>query len=612
MEIKPIDSLDISECLRLLKIDETSLKPDGLEYLDRLPGADADIVARLKKLLEEESEAFNRCMTISDYEDYLSAWPDGIYRTEAESRVADYVAAKAEADRFEQNAKSVKGLRLYLKLYPDGAYAKTARQMLAEKERNQRRMKTIVMTVIIVTVFILCVTNCHPVSRLSVSEDEVVIGKRGGTEMLTVSTDALKRNVRVWAVDDWIEETLSGSFLSICTGENIYDRRTGKVKIRAYATFFGLQYRMFEEEVTVIQESGLPTFLNVSENHIYFDKYGISKSLSSFSVNTDGCGLEITTDSDWIDMKKDIDEDEEKVTAKVSMKAGLNDGGAKYGKIMVKSGDKTKFVYLHQESGLATFFRVQRTSLVMSEDGSGEGKVYPVGVETDGTSWSVKSAPSWLTAYADMVDKRLEVTVPKNTGQIKKGTIILASNNGHTQSVDVEQQGDPTEFEAEETLLRFGTSRSYEYVSIINDSHKSLRASKDVSWITVTVINGNRIKLSCSANDYDPPRSGLVYVSCGGRSDEILVTQDGWTKCSNCGGDGYVNCPKSGYWVNQFGGWMYMWDNGRHILRHTYTSWASGIPVPAKEDSECSECGGDGQVRCGKCNGSGKIKKSFL
>lgn len=355
MEIKTIDSLDISECLRLLKIDETRLKTEGLEYLNGLSGADAAVVARLKKLLEEESEAFNRCVTISDYEDYLSAWPDGIYRTEAESRVAGYVAAKAETDFFEKNATTIKGLRFYLKFYPDGVYAKTARQMLVEKGRRQQRcMRTIVAVVIMVVVFILCVTTCHPATRLYISADEVVIGKRGGAETLTVSTFALKRNISVLAADYWIDEELSGSSLTLDVRENVYGQRTGKVKVYAYSTVLGLRYSKLMKEVTVIQQSGLPTFLDIKYDDRDYSKYKWGKT---FTVCTDGCELEITTDKDsseWYYMRKDIEEGAENTMAKVTVtmnRRALDGERFKKDSIMVRSGDKYDVVYVYYDHG---------------------------------------------------------------------------------------------------------------------------------------------------------------------------------------------------------------------------------------------------------------------
>ena len=104
-------------------------------------------------------------------------------------------------------------------------------------------------------------------------------------------------------------------------------------------------------------------------------------------------------------------------------------------------------------------------------------------------------------------------------------------------------------------------------------------------------------------------------MSCGDEQVSITVKQDGWSRCSSCGGDGEKDCPNlhTNPWTTEFGSYAYVWVNGQHVLRRMYTSWTGwmGAPVPKVEDRICSDCGGDGHVECSKCDGTGKIKKSY-
>ena len=220
-------------------------------------------------------------------------------------------------------------------------------------------------------------------------------------------------------------------------------------------------------------------------------------------------------------------------------------------------------------------------------------------VYTDGTSWSVYSAPHWLTAYADLEDNRLKIQVPANTGKIKSGTITIKSNNGDLRDISVSQDGDPTNFGTAKSSIKFGTSSDYEYVTIYNDSRKQLSISEYEDWISTSVIDKNRIKISCIRNYDDPPRSGTVYVHCGNEQISTTVKQDGWTTCWNCGGHGRFQCQYPGLWGA--GGYHYV----QEFVMNYYTGMGNYVYNP------CPNCGGSGTIKCSKCDETGKIKKSY-
>lgn len=606
MEYKKIDELSISECCAELNIESQQL-PTILENIS----GPQEIVDRLKSLVDADMSAFKSCYTIEQFEKYLELWIDGLHRSEAAQRVAQLKAQAEELAFYKTNQNSISGLESYIKKYPNGRFIQEAKGSLANKKKARKIRNIILLIIAIVIAIVVCLINYFPVSYLDVSGD-VSLGKRGGNKTISISTDANDINIDVQESSNWIDVNRDGGTLSINVVPNTDDERSAYITVNTYSSFFGKKINCISKTIKVNQSSGLPTYLKTNTSEISFDKYGNCSS-NQITATTDGCDLQVSTSASWFSVSKNITEDGDNMIASIVLTTGTNNEGSKTGEVVIRCNDYVEKVKVSQASGLATYFRVEKTSLTMAEEGSGEGMCYPINIYTDGTSWSVKSAPDWLTANA--TSSRLEVSVGANTGKIKSGTITVKSNNGDLRDISVSQNGDPTNFGTAKSSIKFGTSSDYEYVTIYNDSHKQPSISEYESWISTSVIDKNRIKISCNRNYDDPPRSGTVYVSCGDEQVSITVKQDGWSRCSSCGGDGEKDCPNlyTNPWTTEFGSYAYGWVNGQHVLRRMYTSWTGwmGAPVPQVEDRICSDCGGDGHVECSKCDGTGKIKKSY-
>ena len=608
MEYKKIDELSISECCAELNIESQQL-PTILENIS----GPQEIVDRLKSLVDADMSAFKSCSTIEQFEKYLELWIDGLHRSEAAQRVAQLKAQAEELAFYKTKQNSISGLESYIKKYPNGRFIQEAKGSLANKKKARKTRNIILLIIAIVIAIIVCLINYFPVSYLDVSGD-VSLGKRGGNNTITISTDANDINIDVQESSNWIDVNRDGGTLSINVVPNTDDERSAYITVNTYSSFFGKKFNCISKTIKVCQSSGLPTYLKTNTSEISFDKYGNCSS-NQITATTDGCDLQVSTSASWFSVSKNITEGGNYLVASIVLTTSTNNEGSKTGEVVISCNDYVERVKVSQASGLATFFRVENTSLTMDEKGTEEGKCYPIDVYTDGTSWSVYSAPDWLTAYADLEDKRLEIKVQANTGKIKSGTITLKSNNGDLRDISVTQEGKPTNFRSAKNTVKFGTSSDYEYITIYNDSHKQLSISEYESWISTSVIDKNRIKISCNRNYDDPPRSGTVYVSCGDEQVSIIVKQDGWSRCSSCGGDGEKSCPNiyKYPWTNEFGSYSYAWVNGQHVLRRMYTSWTGwmGAPVPQVEDRICSDCGGDGHIECSVCDGKGKYKVSY-
>lgn len=611
MECKSIDTLSIAECCEQLNLRREEL-PEALQNIIDPSEGDELLIGRLQSLLDEDKSAFESCRTIEQYERYLSSWADGLHRSKAAQRVAQLNAEAEELAFYKTNQNSISGLESYIKKYPNGRFIQEAKGSLANKKKARKIRNIILLIIAIVIAIVVCLINYFPVSYLDVSGD-VSLGKRGGNKTITISTDANDINIDVQESSNWIDVNRDGGTLSINVVPNTDDEKSAYITVNTYSSFFGKKFNCISKTIKVCQSSGLPTYLKTNTSEISFDKYGNCSS-NQITATTDGCDLQVSTSASWFSVSKNITEDGDNMVASIVLTTGTNNEGSKTGEVVISCNNYVKRIKVSQESGLATRFELGTYNLIMAEEGSGEGFIYPVSVYTDGTSWSVKSAPDWLTAYADIEEKRLEVSVAANTGQIQTGTITLMSNNGDLKDISVSQDGDPTNFGAAKSSIKFGTSGDSEYVTIYNDSHKQLSISEYESWISASVIDKNRIKISCNSNYDDPPKSGTVYVSCGDEQLSITVKQDGWEICRRCGGSKELDCPNLYIqpWMTEFGHYIYMWDNGRHILRRAYTEWHQyAPPEPKIDDSDCSVCEGDGKIECPNCEGRGKIKKTY-
>lgn len=616
MEYKRIEDLNINECLERIQIKFTEAKSviingksqadvnQSLSYISAVEDSEIKtlVINRLTELLLKDKSAYSICKKKSDFQKYLSVWGDGLWRKEAETSIKRIEDAEKEFNYYERNKGSIAGLNKYLSSYPRGKYADSAKQLLNAKKRNRKITTFSISVIVVLVVAILCYTNYHSVSYLN-AVDNVSFTKKGGTASRSISTDALGSNIQFSTSENWIKINESGKDLKIEVEPNHGSDKTGRITIYAYTTLFSFNLSRKTTSIEVHQASGIATNLEVTESSLHFEKY--SSDTHTIYATTDGMNMNVTTegiDDDWIDVTHDISEDGDNYRAKIVVSSHNNEGGEKHGAIIICSDSFERRISLSQESGLATYFNVSTNSLTMQEEGTKENEHYPIRVETDGTSWSVKDKPDWLNAEVRLSSGLLSVTLGQNYGKIRTGTISLLSNNGDLREIEVKQWGDPTNFSASRSSFKFGTSSDYEYVSISNDSRKTLSVSDDKSWITATTRGSSEIRISCSDNS-GSPRMGTVDVRCGGEHLSITVKQDGWESCSSCNGNGSVDC---------YGGWITMYGGRVHTQQRMTYNWdAWGNMYPYWVTDYCSVCGGDGRIECSRCRGKGKFKKSY-
>lgn len=638
MEYKRIEDLNITECLERIQIKFAEAKSiitnsrsqaDVTQSLSNLSAVQASeiktlVINRLAELLLKDKSAYSVCRKKSDYQTYLSAWTDGLWREEAETFIKQIEEKEKETSFFERNKNTIAGLNKYLSSYPRGEYADSAKQLLNTKKRNRKITTFSISAIVVLVVAILCYTNYHSVSYLN-AVDNASFTKKGGVVSRSISTDALGSNIQLSTSEDWIKINKSGKDFTIEVEPNHGSDKTGKITIYAYTTLFSFNLGRKETSIEVHQASGIATSLEVTESSLHFEKY--SSDTPTIYATTDGMNMNVTTegiDDGWIDVTHDISEEGDNYRAKIVVSSHNNEGGEKHGVIVISSDSFERRISLFQESGLATYFNVSPDNLDIREEGNGEGRHYPVKVETDGTTWSVKDKPAWdgLNAEVRLSSGLLSVTVGPNPGRIRTGTITLVSNNGDLRDISIKQWGDPTNLRASQSSIKFGTSSDYDYVSISNDSKKSLStsiSSGDSGWLSASANGKNQVRISCSSNN-NSPRSGTVYIDCGDERTSITVKQDGWETCSSCSGNGYTRCNRC------YNGTINCDNYNARLTFDNYGNWGHGnvsfdgygnryvYPCARCGGSnriQCTSCGGDSKIDCSRCGGKGKTRKAY-
>lgn len=652
-----IDQISIKTCFEMLSINEEQLKTD-IERVGNInalledcfysfdkSSVNSEVKSRVKDFVYKDRQQYLNCSSIEDFERYLAETEFGLWRKEAHDQMQILKEIKEEELLFSK--KTSRSLKMYIKRFPRGRFINEAQELYRKKKKQNRIRMILYCTIFLVALFFVCYLNYKPSSYISLKSesssfkltdslfirtDSITIKNRGEKLFFSIQTDASSNNIDVSVVPesgDWLKAEIRDKRLYIEADTNHVGEKDATIRLFAYASFFGKRIWCKDYEVHVNQESGFASFLDVSEKSCRFDKFGkreysnnkeekgypVKTSIQNngskvasntksqdyylIEISTDGLNLKVETDVDWITMEKSKKDNGEIIKYSLIVKASANDGDQHDANIMVTSDTYSETIKVHQASGLATFFNVSTNDLIMEEKGTDEIHYYPVQVSTDGTTWHVSSSPSWLTAKANIKSGELEVRLPRNTGRINTGTIIIASNNNDlSQEISVKQLGDPTNLDASPKLLKFDTSGDSKYVYFSNNSIKPISVSEDQYWIQTDIVDDNRIQVSCyRIYDSESPRSGTVTVTCGNEKTYISVKQKGWAECSKCNNSGKMPCdnPKARAWDHSVWG----------VERISYDMWGQSWPI--YNWVSCNRCKGTRKIKCTQCGGKGLV-----
>lgn len=422
-------------------------------------------------------------------------------------------------------------------------------------------------------------TYINPV-RNSISFDR--FGKPSDKSKLIISTDGVLESVA--SAPDWCDISFSplsgGQYQCVVSiDKNDGERRYGQITLKG---------GNITQSISVQQESGLASYIGFGGSSLSVLPREETKYVD---VKTDGTSWTVISKPTWVDAS-----DNGNNSLKLVIEE--NNGERRNGILTVKSNNgHTTSLTINQGTALASFIRAGQSSISASISGLDKY----ISVSTDGKDWSVSNHPYWVDVTPS--GDRIYVEVNSNSGKMREGEIILASNNGHRATISIKQDGDPTNFKAEKSSIKFDSDSDYEYVNISNNSNQSLRVDESQSWITASATSKGRIKISVSSNS-SSARSGYVTVRCGNESCRIDVRQSGWITCFYCHSNGKVNCT-GGAWDPSIG--QIVHSKPRFVITgYNYM----GMPDGYWTTDYCPTCGGSGTVDCSHCHGKGKIKSN--
>lgn len=548
-------------------------------------------------LKSEDDRLFASAKTISDYENYLKAYPKdcypGLHRRDAQLRIDNLF--------FNQNKDSKKGCEKYLGRFPKGIHT-TEAVALIQKYNRAKNLK-IILTIIFMIIIagIICYLNYHPASYVSVS-GKTDVSQYGEEINLQISTDANHGAIYVSSSDNWLTvKNYSNTMADLNILSNSSSERTGHVTVTAYTTFFGNTTSSISKTYDIHQSSGKATYMNLSTSTLRYDKYGNAEGKSSFTLQCDGVSQNVNSENSWITVSKSSGSTQN--SSSYSVTIDKNNGDSRNGRIVIKSQPYEKVITVYQKSGLASYFSIDKHDIVCKDAGGlDDGYCYLVSVSTDGVSWSV-SGPSWVELKENA--SSLEIVPKSNDGKIRTGTIYVRSNNNHTESISIKQNGEPSNLSVSPSTWRPGTSSTNKSFTITNDSYYSISARSDESWLSASV-SGNSVKVYCNSNS-SSPRYGTVDIRCGNSTCTITVKQDGYKDCSTCSGTGKVTCTANATWGTD------MWGNTAHKVyqQSSYYDAFLNMWVPTGQWVDCSKCRGSGRMTCPSCDGDKRYVTSY-
>lgn len=359
--------------------------------------------------------------------------------------------------------------------------------------------------------------------RTSLSFDK--LGKPNDKSKMTISTDGVLESVT--SAPEWCNITFTpldnGRYNCVVTmDKNPGDRRYGQIVLAAGD---------ISQNITIQQESGLASFIGFSSNRVSVSPREETKYID---VKTDGTSWSIMSKPSWVEVT-----DNGNNTLKLVIAENEND--KRSGNLTVKSNNgHTSSLAISQGTSRASYIRAGETSIKAGTSGLDKY----ISVITDGKEWTVSDHPYWIdvTPYED----KLYIEVNSNSGKMRDGEIVLASNNGHRASISVKQDGEPTNFGASESTVYFSKEAESDYITIYNNSNMSVSASSNNSWIDY-YISGRKLHISCSSNKNSGRRSGTITIRCGSQTKNITVKQNGYVPCSN------PYCQGGHVWNDYFG-----------------------------------------------------------
>ena len=505
MEFKSIDTLSITECCEQLNLRREDL-PEALQNIIEPSERDQLLIKQLLSLLDEDKLAIESCRTIAQYEGYLSTCFDGLYRSQARTRIAQLKAEAEELDFYRRNKNSISGCEAYLQKYPKGRYVNDVQSILAQKKKARKTRNIILLVLLLIAAGIYAYCNYVPVSYVNV-DDNAELNNLGSEISLGISTDAISSTITATSSEDWIDCRVSGKTLYISANTNPKEERSATITITAHSSFFGSELSDRKQEtITVSQETGYASHLSVSNDDIYLTANG---GKSSISINTDGIFAVSTAPASWVTTS---------VNGKtLNLECGENSGIARSSYLILKSGTKTLRLDITQAGKSATRLDVSTSDVEFSANGGNR----TIEIYTDGECQISRQPESW--AHVTIKGNSISLSVDENP-ETKRTAYFVIKSGSYTERINISQAGKHASFlNPSQTNISVSHSGGTRTITVTTDGTWEF-GTDTKSWIDLS-RSGNTITLDISSYSGSSDRSDYFTIKSGNLEKRINITQ---------------------------------------------------------------------------------------
>ena len=256
-------------------------------------------------------------------------------------------------------------------------------------------------------------------SYLNVSSSDLSFNQNGGTRNITVSTDGY------WSINEttasWGHLSTSGNTITLKIDVNNDEDRPD---------YFILKSGDKTCRVNISQ-SGIPaTYLRLDKDEVTASIDGTAEGRCyPVSYYTDGKTIKAYTYSDWITVSV------AKSSSRVEIKVSSNSGARRSGNVYVEASGFEKTITVTQR-GKTSSISLNYSSWTFDTDSDYE--YFTISCDGDESLYA-KTYSDWITCSISS-SGNLKVSVPKNTGSSRSGTVYVESGSKST-SISIKQKG---------------------------------------------------------------------------------------------------------------------------------------------------------------------------
>lgn len=489
-------------------------------------------IAELKSEAEEFAFYTKSMNSISDCKTYIKKYPYGRYINKVSAKLDDMSFKSCTfKSEYEQ----------YLVKFPHGLHVIEAKEKINNIDKT-RRIALIVLIILIA----LCILGYNRAGRIefaniykteqykgnstwkpslaysypktlmlpfvviSKSSDtkNLSFPKEGGIKEVEFTSGANNDNIEVTSSKSWINATkTSDGKIKISVTKNEGERRYGYVEVKAYSTLFGIRTSSTTGTISIEQETGHASRINVSSDEITFNNNGGSKDVR---IESDGYFHIVGNSPEWITITK--------YNNSISFNVKENPGTYRTYNYGIESGSIKKNIKISQAGKSATRLNVSTDDISFSPSGGSRS----ITVSTDG-EWHISTrTDDW--GRTSINGNTIILTVGENNGEYRTDYFVIKSGSIEKR-INISQSGkSATHLSASPDYVSFSSSGGTRTITVSTDGE--WRISTGTAEWGHTSISGNTIRLRVDANDGDS-RTDYFVVKSGSMEKRINISQDG-------------------------------------------------------------------------------------